>query len=98
MSNTSASGGAGEPARLTPPRAERRDRRPRPGAAGNLPARLALATRGGLRGALRVRRRQGRKGVMPLDASSSLREKAHRLIPGGAHTYAKGDDQFPEIA
>ena len=21
---------------------------------------------------------------------------AHRLIPGGAHTYAKGDDQFPE--
>lgn len=23
-------------------------------------------------------------------------EKAHQLIPGGAHTYAKGDDQFPE--
>lgn len=22
-------------------------------------------------------------------------EKAHRLIPGGAHTYAKGDDQYP---
>jgi glutamate-1-semialdehyde 2,1-aminomutase len=28
----------------------------------------------------------------------SLQEKAHRLIPGGAHTYAKGDDQFPEQA
>ena len=27
-----------------------------------------------------------------------LRERAHALIPGGAHTYAKGDDQFPELA
>lgn len=25
----------------------------------------------------------------------TIRERAHRLIPGGAHTYAKGDDQFP---
>lgn len=24
-----------------------------------------------------------------------LQNKAHRLIPGGCHTYAKGDDQFP---
>lgn len=30
--------------------------------------------------------------------SRELRATAHRLIPGGAHTYAKGDDQFPEIA
>lgn len=30
--------------------------------------------------------------------SRALREIAHRLIPGGAHTYAKGDDQFPELA
>ncbi|PPC88447.1 MAG: glutamate-1-semialdehyde 2,1-aminomutase [Hyphomicrobium sp.] len=30
--------------------------------------------------------------------SRALREKAHHLIPGGAHTYAKGDDQFPELA
>lgn len=30
--------------------------------------------------------------------SRALQEKAHRLIPGGAHTYAKGDDQFPEQA
>jgi glutamate-1-semialdehyde 2,1-aminomutase len=27
--------------------------------------------------------------------SNALRERAHELIPGGAHTYAKGDDQFP---
>ena len=24
-----------------------------------------------------------------------LRERAHRLIPAGAHTYSKADDQFP---
>ena len=30
--------------------------------------------------------------------SIELRERAHALIPGGAHTYAKGDDQFPELA
>ena len=28
--------------------------------------------------------------------SNQLRIKAHRLIPGGAHTYSKGDDQFPK--
>ncbi len=31
-------------------------------------------------------------------ASRALQPKAHRLIPGGAHTYAKGDDQYPEQA
>jgi glutamate-1-semialdehyde 2,1-aminomutase len=30
--------------------------------------------------------------------SRALQPKAHKLIPGGAHTYAKGDDQFPEQA
>jgi glutamate-1-semialdehyde 2,1-aminomutase len=30
--------------------------------------------------------------------SRALKPKAHRLIPGGAHTYSKGDDQFPEQA
>jgi glutamate-1-semialdehyde 2,1-aminomutase len=30
--------------------------------------------------------------------SDALRAKAHRLIPGGAHTYAKGDDQFPILS
>ncbi len=27
--------------------------------------------------------------------SKELQKKSHRLVPGGAHTYAKGDDQFP---
>jgi glutamate-1-semialdehyde 2,1-aminomutase len=31
-------------------------------------------------------------------ASRALQQKAHSLIPGGAHTYAKGDDQYPEQA
>ena len=30
--------------------------------------------------------------------SRELSERMHRLIPGGAHTYAKGDDQYPEDA
>jgi glutamate-1-semialdehyde 2,1-aminomutase len=30
------------------------------------------------------------------DRSRELNERLHSLVPGGAHTYAKGDDQFPE--
>lgn len=30
------------------------------------------------------------------DQSAALRHLVHNTIPGGAHTYAKGDDQFPE--
>jgi glutamate-1-semialdehyde 2,1-aminomutase len=30
--------------------------------------------------------------------SRVLREKAHRMIPGGAHTIAKGDDQYPMLS
>ncbi|HLO38741.1 MAG TPA: hypothetical protein VK173_09625, partial [Lacibacter sp.] len=30
--------------------------------------------------------------------SNEYRKKVHDLIPGGAHTYSKGDDQFPELA
>jgi glutamate-1-semialdehyde 2,1-aminomutase len=30
--------------------------------------------------------------------SKKLQQKSHTLIPGGAHTYAKGDDQYPELA
>lgn len=30
--------------------------------------------------------------------SDALRERAHRVIPGGAHTFAKGDDQYPVLA
>jgi glutamate-1-semialdehyde 2,1-aminomutase len=29
------------------------------------------------------------------DLSLALTERLHRLIPGGAHSYAKGDDQYP---
>lgn len=32
---------------------------------------------------------------MNLDKSIDYRNKIHSLIPGGAHTYSKGDDQFP---
>jgi glutamate-1-semialdehyde 2,1-aminomutase len=33
-----------------------------------------------------------------MSASRRLQKRAHELIPGGAHTYAKGDDQYPQIA
>lgn len=35
---------------------------------------------------------------MQFTESRRLRERAHTLVPGGAHTYAKGDDQYPEQA
>ena len=35
---------------------------------------------------------------MATASQMSLRERAHRLIPGGGHTYSKGDDQFPANA
>ena len=28
----------------------------------------------------------------------ALRRRLHGVIPGGAHTYSRGDDQFPRIA
>ncbi|MFE2941770.1 glutamate-1-semialdehyde 2,1-aminomutase [Streptomyces sp. NPDC059255] len=33
---------------------------------------------------------------LPLPRSRRANERLHALIPGGAHTYAKGDDQYPE--
>ena len=30
------------------------------------------------------------------DRSNALRSRFHELIPGGSHTYAKSDDQYPE--
>lgn len=30
--------------------------------------------------------------------SRRLQERSHAIIPGGAHTYSKGDDQYPEQA
>ena len=50
-----------------------------------------------------LRRTAKMEKKMPLDEtahtnSRALQKKARLLIPGGAHTYAKGDDQFPEHA
>lgn len=36
--------------------------------------------------------------VTNFTASNEYREVIHDLIPGGAHTYSKGDDQFPALA
>jgi len=33
-----------------------------------------------------------------LDKTRKLQARSHTVIPGGAHTYAKGDDQYPELA
>ncbi|MFZ2102816.1 MAG: glutamate-1-semialdehyde 2,1-aminomutase [Oricola sp.] len=30
--------------------------------------------------------------------SNQLRKRAHSIIPGGCHTYAKGDDQYPVLS
>lgn len=30
--------------------------------------------------------------------SIQFRRRAHEIIPGGCHTYAKGDDQYPELS
>ena len=35
---------------------------------------------------------------MKLIKSKIFKNKIHNLIPGGAHTYSKGDDQFPELS
>jgi glutamate-1-semialdehyde 2,1-aminomutase len=37
-------------------------------------------------------------GWQPSRNSPSLKARAHQLIPGGCHTYAKGDDQYPILA
>jgi glutamate-1-semialdehyde 2,1-aminomutase len=34
----------------------------------------------------------------PHEQSEEMRLRAHRVIPGGCHTYAKGDDQYPANA
>ena len=35
---------------------------------------------------------------MNFEKSDNYRKKIHNLIPGGAHTYSKGDDQFPALS
>lgn len=34
----------------------------------------------------------------PSPAARAAQRRAHEIVPGGCHTYAKGDDQFPEDA
>src|ERR1700730_18613362 len=36
--------------------------------------------------------------ITNFERSKVYRSKIHDLIPGGAHTYSKGDDQFPTLA
>src|SRR5262249_936668 len=36
--------------------------------------------------------------TLDFSRSREMQSRSHRLIPGGAHTYAKGDDQYPEQA
>jgi glutamate-1-semialdehyde 2,1-aminomutase len=38
------------------------------------------------------------KAITNFSKSNLYREKIHDLIPGGAHTYSKGDDQFPILS
>jgi glutamate-1-semialdehyde 2,1-aminomutase len=38
------------------------------------------------------------KRITRFEESGRLRRRAHALIPGGAHTYAKGDDQYPALS
>ncbi len=35
---------------------------------------------------------------MKLSKSKELQARIHELVPGGCHTYAKGDDQYPYLA
>ena len=38
------------------------------------------------------------ESAMKFTNSDEFRKKIHQLIPGGAHTYSKGDDQFPALS
>src|SRR4029079_3118073 len=37
-------------------------------------------------------------GPVPLTRGKQLAARLRQLVPGGCHTYAKGDDQYPELA
>lgn len=39
-----------------------------------------------------------KKKIFKTELNDKFSERANRLIPGGAHTYSKGDDQFPANA
>ncbi|WJR69597.1 glutamate-1-semialdehyde 2,1-aminomutase [Neorhizobium sp. CSC1952] len=38
------------------------------------------------------------KLIQNFETSDRLRKRARQMIPGGAHTYAKGDDQYPILS
>jgi spore coat polysaccharide biosynthesis protein SpsF len=38
------------------------------------------------------------RNISNFHKSEEYRSKIHNLIPGGSHTYSKGDDQFPELS
>jgi glutamate-1-semialdehyde aminotransferase len=38
------------------------------------------------------------RNITSFENSNNYRKKIHQLIPGGAHTYSKGDDQFPKLS
>lgn len=38
----------------------------------------------------------GNAGEFALPRSRAANERLHAMVPGGAHTYAKGEDQYPE--
>jgi glutamate-1-semialdehyde 2,1-aminomutase len=42
--------------------------------------------------------REAGRALTNFERSNELRRSSHRLIPGGAHTYAKGDDQYPVLS
>jgi glutamate-1-semialdehyde 2,1-aminomutase len=39
---------------------------------------------------------RNRPTVETFAGSTAIQERLHRLVPGGAHTYARGSDQYPE--
>lgn len=41
--------------------------------------------------------REGRFAAMKFTESKNIQDRFNTIVPGGAHTYAKGDDQFPEF-
>jgi glutamate-1-semialdehyde 2,1-aminomutase len=59
------------------------------------PANLVASGHLGVR-SIRKGRVKNSKAIMTTKLSDSLRARFHATIPGGAHTYAKGDDQFPK--
>ncbi|MDP3684169.1 MAG: glutamate-1-semialdehyde 2,1-aminomutase, partial [Ignavibacteria bacterium] len=38
------------------------------------------------------------RNITNFKKSNEYRKRIHNIIPGGSHTYSKGDDQFPELA